>query len=207
MTNYFDPLNYENLGMSIAIALENQPVQSLVDLEKFDGAGIYALYYTGKYPAYEPLSRVNRKRMGSWAIYIGKAEAENARKGDSTQLYKAGGSKLYSRISNHVKSIGYTNNLDIRDFQFRALTVMPTWIPLAEIVAIRLHQPVWNSIVDGFGNHDPGKGRYRATRPRWDTLHPGRPWAERLEKRSESPENITQDVVTHLLTFPPAKID
>ena len=33
---------------------------------------------------------------------------------------------------------------------------------------------LWNSLVDGFGNHDPGAGRYKGLRPRWDVLHPGR---------------------------------
>ncbi len=31
-----------------------------------------------------------------------------------------------------------------------------------------------NKIIDGFGNHDPGKGRYNQLRSRWDKLHPGR---------------------------------
>jgi len=30
---------------------------------------------------------------------------------------------------------------------------------------------VWNVVIDGFGNHDPGAGRYNGERTRWDTLH------------------------------------
>jgi len=33
--------------------------------------------------------------------------------------------------------------------------------------------------LDGFGNHDPGKGRYEQAKSDWDIIHPGRVWAER----------------------------
>lgn len=76
-------------------------------------------------------------------------------------------------------------NLDPHDFQVRALAIAPTWIPLAEVVAIRMHHPLWNVSIDGLGNHDPDSGRYRGMRPRWDTtLHPGRHWATKLKSRS-----------------------
>lgn len=203
MTKHFDPLDYENLGASIARALDDQPVQPLVALPKFDGAGIYALYYTGDHPAYVELARANREEAGAWAIYVGKAEAENARKGDPEQANKPVGAKLFSRIEKHRKSIEAATNLNADDFQVRALTVAPTWVPLAEVVAIRMHNPVWNVIVDGLGNHDPGAGRYGGLRPRWDTLHPGRAWAPKLVERAETPANIMQDVAQYLRTHTP----
>lgn len=203
MTKHFDPLDYDNLGASIARALGERPVQSLIGLPAFDGAGIYALYYTGDHPAYADLSAANLAASGSWAIYIGKAGAENARKGDPDQANKPVGKKLHGRIGKHRKSIEAVNNLDESDFQIRALTVAPTWIPLAEVVAIRMHNPVWNVIVDGLGNHDPGSGRYEVLRPRWDTLHPGRAWAPKLTTRSEAAADIQQDVVQYLRTHRP----
>ncbi|APT93202.1 type II Eco29kI restriction endonuclease [Corynebacterium phocae] len=202
MATFFDPLSYENLGASIARALEDQPVRALGELKKFDGAGIYALYYSGDHPAYHPLALVNQKLPGSWAIYVGKAEAENARKGNPVQLEGEVGPKLYNRMRKHAQSIAASTNLDIGDFHYRALTVVPTWVPLAEIVAIRLNHPVWNVIVDGLGNHDPGKGRYMGVCPRWDTLHPGRTWASRLQPRIESKEQIQQDALAHLRNYP-----
>lgn len=42
--------------------------------------------------------------------------------------------------------------------------------------------------------YDPGKGRHSMKRPRWDILHPGRPWAKLL-KPAESPEEITADLL------------
>ncbi|MDN8577941.1 Eco29kI family restriction endonuclease [Corynebacterium sanguinis] len=194
----FDPLDYENLGASISRALDEQPVQRLDELETFDGAGVYALYYVGDFPAYAQLSEVNRELPGNWAIYIGKAEAENARKGEPNQAFLQVGPKLYNRIKTHRKSIEQSSNLDVGDFLFRALPVAPTWVPLAEVISIRMHQPVWNKIVDGLGNHDPGKGRRDGMRPRWDTLHPGRPWAEKLAERKESTETIMSEIETFL---------
>lgn len=198
MTKHFDPLDYDNLGASIARALEESPVVPLLSLKRFDGAGIYALYYTGSHPAYAPLAECNRESPGSWALYIGKAEAENSRKGDPNQVRSSVGPKLYNRISNHLKSIEAATNIDAADFQVRALAVAPTWIPLAEVVAIRLHHPVWNVLVDGLGNHDPGAGRYKGMRPRWDTLHPGRAWADRLQPRMETPDDVQQDTINYL---------
>ncbi|PRZ12926.1 Eco29kI family restriction endonuclease [Nesterenkonia sandarakina] len=199
MTKPFDPLDYDNLGTSIARALEEQPVTPLVNLRRFDGAGVYALYYTGDHPAYELLAKMNREHPGSWAIYIGKAEAENNRKGDPDQALKPVGPKLFSRTQKHRKSIEAAINLAVADFQVRALAVAPTWVSMAEIVAIRLHNtPVWNKVVDGFGGNAPGAGRQAGKRSRWDTLHPGRDYAENLGDRSESTSDIEQEIREYL---------
>ncbi|MDR8020402.1 Eco29kI family restriction endonuclease [Nesterenkonia aerolata] len=198
MTKHFDPLDYDNLGASIARALEEQPVRPLENLEKFDGAGIYALYYTGQHPAYQLLAAKNREQTGTRAIYIGKADAENKRKGDPEEAKKPVGPKLFGRITKHRRSIEDANNLDVADFQVRALTIMPTWIPLAEVVAIRMHEPVWNGPLDGLGNNDPGAGRRAGMKSRWDTIHPGRPWADLLAQRRETAENIEQDAIEYL---------
>jgi len=88
-------------------------------------------------------------------------------------------------------------NLEAADFSCRYLSVLPVWIPLAEEVLLKRFQPVWNSVVDGFGNHPPGRGRRTMRRPRWDILHPGRPWAMELEAR-ESPEQIISEIRQHL---------
>lgn len=170
----------------------------LTDLKPFDGAGVYALYYRGDFSAYQLLADANRAHPGSWAIYIGKAETENARKGEPNQANLAVGARLFKRVQKHMKSIDQVENLRVEDFDVRVLTVAPTWVPLAEIVSIRLNQPLWNKIVDGLGNNDPGKGRYQGARPRWDTLHPGRPWASRLTPHMENSADIEQDVRSFL---------
>ena len=194
----FDPLSYENLGTSISRALDEQPVVPLTEVQRFDGAGVYALYYTGPYAPYAPIAEANREQEGSWAIYIGKAEAQNHRKGDPDQRSVLDGPKLFNRIRTHRKSIEQAENLDVQDFSIRYLVVAPTWVQLAEIIAIKLHRPVWNSLIDGFGNHDPGKGRRAGLRPRWDTLHPGRAWATELQERSESRSLVERDLANYL---------
>ncbi len=55
------------------------------------------------------------------------------------------------------------------------------WIPLGESLLIEISRPLWNYALDGFGNHDPGNGRYNQQKSPWDTLHPGREWAEKLQ--------------------------
>jgi hypothetical protein len=39
---------------------------------------------------------------------------------------------------------------------------------------IEQFRPIWNLVIDGFGNKDPGKRRATQYRSLWDVLHPGR---------------------------------
>ncbi len=52
-------------------------------------------------------------------------------------------------------------------------------------------------VIDGFGNHDPGSGRYSGKRSRWDTIHQGRAWANKLKDNPESIEQISNKVKEH----------
>jgi hypothetical protein len=67
---------------------------------------------------------------------------------------------------------------------------------------IEHHQPVWNKIIDGFGNHDPGKGRYNQQRSAWDTLHPGRSWASKCQPYSRTAERIIEDLNAYFAAHP-----
>ena len=53
----YNPLDKKNLGASVAEALLERGTVPLGDVVagKFDGAGIYVLYYTGSFAPYEPL--------------------------------------------------------------------------------------------------------------------------------------------------------
>lgn len=82
-------------------------------------------------------------------------------------------------------------NLELNHFTCRYLVVVPVWITLAERFLVEHYKPVWNVVIDGFGNHDPGAGRRAMKRPRWDILHPGRPWAAKLTAE-ESFEQVLQ---------------
>lgn len=45
---------------------------------------------------------------------------------------------------------------------------------------IEQFQPIWNLVIDGFGNKDPGNRRATQYCSPWDVLHPGRQFAKKL---------------------------
>jgi Eco29kI restriction endonuclease len=67
-----------------------------------------------------------------------------------------------------------------------------------EAALIKLNQPLWNAALDGFGNHDPGRGRYEQAKSDWDVIHPGRPWAERCQGRPKGESVILSNIERHL---------
>ncbi|WMP15970.1 Eco29kI family restriction endonuclease [Thiothrix lacustris] len=67
-----------------------------------------------------------------------------------------------------------------------------------EAALIKLNMPLWNTVVDGFGNHDPGKGRYEQAKSDWDVIHPGRAWAEKCKGTHSGAVAIVARVDAHL---------
>ena len=193
----FNPLDKINLATSIEQALSLSEAKPLKDLERFNGAGVYSLYYMGDFPAYEPLARTNRGSLSA-PIYVGKADAKGKRKGGFLEDAMAG-TTLWKRLCDHAASIESAYNLDINDFMCRFLVVDDLWISLGESLLISKHAPVWNALVDGFGNHNPGKGKLSGMRPRWDTLHPGRSWADQLPANPMTAEQISAEVLQYLI--------
>ena len=190
----FNPLERKHLGASVAQEMLRQPGVPLGDLPKFEGAGVYAIYYKGDFPPYRPLALVNKGAL-QLPIYVGKAIPQGGRTGVDTGEAK---SKLRDRLSEHAKSIRQVGNLAIEDFDCRYLVVEDIWIPLGESLLISKFAPVWNTTVAGFGNHQPGKGRDKTMRPRWDELHPGRPWAVKLKA---NPSLTAADVAREALDY------
>lgn len=189
----FNPLDKKNLGSSVAAALMAQPPKRLGDMRSFHGAGIYAIYYTGKFTPYAAIASRNQGLEPELPIYVGKSIPVGGRK--STALPDTSKSKaLVSRLREHADTIAATGNLNLADFLCRHLVVDDIWIPLGESLLITQFSPLWNSLVDGFGNHDSGAGRYKGLRPRWDVLHPGRLWAEKCQPRQETEQNIQGDI-------------
>lgn len=195
----FNPLDKKNLGASVAEALVSQPVHALGSLKSFMGTGIYAIYYHGNFEAYGVISEPNKKNKAEPVIpiYVGKAVPQGARKG-KVMVDPTRSKALFSRLTEHAESVQATNTLSIDDFSCRYLVVDEIWIPLGESLMITKFSPLWNLFVEGFGNHDPGKGRYEGLRPRWDLIHPGRGWAEKCKARPETPEEVLRDIRTHL---------
>lgn len=192
----FNPLSLESLGLSVVDRLMKQPVHPLAPDESFLGSGIYALYYAGDQAPYESMPtyvHADDLRFDR-PIYVGKAVPKGSRKG-GIQFDAGAERSIYSRLRQHARSIDRADNLMLGEFRCRFLVVAPVWIQLAENLIISEYEPVWNAVVDGFGNHDPGKGRYDQEKSRWDSLHPGRPWAERLQiPTSFSVGDVMQEV-------------
>ncbi|MFH1135480.1 MAG: Eco29kI family restriction endonuclease [Pseudomonadota bacterium] len=197
----FNPLDKRRLGESVGQALPRRPATSLSELEAFEGAGIHALYYSGGFPGYEAVAARNRDGRFDAPIYVGQAVPSGARKGG--ELEAVPGKALFGRLMRHVKSLKAVSNLDIDDFHCRWLVVDDIWIPLGESLLIAKFNPLWNQMIDGFGNHDPGKGRHAGRRPRWDVLHPGRPWADSCRPRDETAEQIIREIKDYLRNNPP----
>lgn len=193
----YNPLDKLNLGKSVAEALLHQPKAFLGELEPFSGAGIYVIYYGGDFKAYHQLTELNTKYEIEIPIYVGKADLEGGRKGLVSSDIQSS-SKLYKRLAEHAKSIKQAQNLNIDDFTCRYLVVDEIWISLGETLLIAKFAPLWNQLVEGFGNHDPGKGRRAGMRSRWDVLHPGRKWVEYTAPRPDTSEEIIGDINEHL---------
>lgn len=156
----------------------NTPMVSLPPAEKFSGGGVYALYYKGTFPLYNKIF----KKKPKLPIYVGKAVLPGWRQGRGTT--KENDPALYRRLKEHSRSINATSNLDIKDFSCKFIVLKSQeadLISTVEAAMTRKYNPLWNSHIDGFGNHDPGKGRYEQAKSEWDVLHPGREWANRLK--------------------------
>jgi hypothetical protein len=188
----YNPLDKLNLGKSVAEALLDRNLNALGNLAPFSGAGIYAIYYRGAFKSYRAMSKRNAADA-DWPIYVGKAIPSGGRKG-AALFSEIQGRHLWKRLREHGETIAAVDNLNLQDFFCRFLIVDDIWIPLGETLLISRFKPVWNLVLDGFGNHDPGSGRYNGLRPRWDVLHPGRGWALKCQSRSETVEELSEKV-------------
>ena len=186
----YNPLDKRNLGKSVADALLEQEVHSLPP-DKFIGAGIYVIYYQGDFDLYTPLASRNVDDHWDTPIYVGRAVPKGARQG---RVGVGPGTVLADRLREHSRSIEEVGSLDVGDFACRFLVVDDIWIPLGESLLIGKFSPVWNTTLDGFGNHDPGKGRYKQQRSYWDVVHPGRKWADKCAKNERSFDDLASVV-------------
>ncbi len=192
----FNPLDKLNLGIAVRDALLKRAVVPLPP-ERFKGAGVYALYYLGGFEPYKILTTANREDKWALPIYVGEAVPPGSRKG-GYGLGADPGDVLWRRLWEHAKSIEQAENLNVKDFRCRYLVVDDIWIPLGESLLIETFNPLWNRVLDGFGNHDPGRGRYSQARSAWDVVHPGRPWAYRCAENPKKAEDHINEVTNFL---------
>ena len=118
MSEPFNPLATESLAQSIVSRMLKADAVPLAGIPRFAGAGVYAIYYRGPFPAYDRLVQANRVKHAEVPIYVGKAVPRGARKGLSVgdSLTEAA---LWNRLRDHAKSIDAAHNLDLGDFEAR----------------------------------------------------------------------------------------
>lgn len=190
----YNPLDKFNLARSIELELLVKAPEPLSSVEDFEGAGIYVLYYSGDFPAYDPIRCNPREDQFEKPIYVGKAIPKGGRKGGLTKDASRG-TAMRTRLRQHATSVDEAKNINLEDFWVRYLLVEDIWIPLGENMLIETFQPVWNRAIDGFGNKDPGRRRSKQYRSPWDVLHFGRAFADKL-----ADSGVTQDFLIERVT-------
>ena len=189
-SSVFDPSNPALVGRYIAITMIAQDRVPLAAIDRFYGAGVYAIYYRGDFPQYGPLSKTEHP------IYVGKADPEV----DSAKTVMDHGTKLWDRLNDHRKSITKVSNLAIGDFECRFLVVAPGYQKSAEDYLIKLFEPIWNNemgLAYGIGKHGDAAETRGNKRSPWDTLHPGRAWAADIAADQKDIATIDSELKTH----------
>ena len=186
----FDPADPDLFGIVAAIALVHQDREPLNDIIPTYGSGVYAIYYRGDHPLYRVLVK------SETPIYVGKTKTP------TSAIVVEQGTALTERLGEHANSIE-AGGLGVGNFQFRRLVIAPGWEPVTENALIDLFFPIWNKrsaskdlitgravkYLHGFGKHgDSSKTRSNKRSP-WDTLHPGRKWANNLPEEEAILDN------------------
>lgn len=176
------------------------PVHQLPPPTGFRGTGVYALYYIGRTGLYRKYGTLNRTSY-SHPIYVGKAVPKGWRQSRVIDDPEVQSSELRSRLAEHSKNIDKVTGIKIADFMCRFVILEGTasdMIGTIEAALIKLHKPLWNTRMDGFGNHTPGEGRFKQAKSDWDVIHVGRTWAEKCTGVPTSPATILKNVALHL---------
>lgn len=189
----YNPLDKLSLARSIETELLKRDCRLLSDVEGIAGAGVYVIYYTGDFPTYTPIAEASRDGQFKHPIYVGKAIPKGGRKGGLAKDASKGRA-LADRLRQHASSISDARNLRLEEFHFRYLVIDDIWIPLGENMLIETFKPVWNLVIDGFGNKDPGNRRATQYKSPWDVLHPGRSFADKLADSPTSVDMLKQRI-------------
>lgn len=175
------------------------PVHILPPREPFLGTGVYAIYYTGKNPIYKKYAELNRLSY-SCPIYVGKAVPKGWRQARVSDNQLEQSKELFNRLREHSRNIAAVQGLELQDFSCRFVIfedASSDMISTIEAALIKLSMPLWNTAVDGFGNHDPGSGRYEQAKSDWDVIHPGRAWAEKCNGAPAEESSILTKIKNH----------
>jgi len=172
------------------------PVYKIPPPVRFHGTGVYAIYSIGKTGIYKKFHEINRTSFDV-PIYVGKAVPRGWRQARIPSASNNLSYELYGRLAEHAKSIFCGDGLNLDDFYCRFIILEnreSTLIGTVEASMIKKYRPIWNSFIDGFGNHDPGSGRYEQAKSDWDVCHPGRVWAEKCLGKHGDREQLLNSI-------------
>ncbi|MEU4301872.1 Eco29kI family restriction endonuclease [Kitasatospora aureofaciens] len=162
---HFDPLSTKRITNTICEMFERQPLVSMnTEISRFSGSGLYALYYRGStVDLYKPLVGYQIP------VYVGQGASSNSATGKNASATDP----VWNRLRNHRTSI-MDGGLPIEEFRFRALLMPDVHANLGEDGLRRGYQPVWNSVLTGFGSNEQGSTTRQSKKSKWDTVHEGR---------------------------------
>jgi hypothetical protein len=165
----------------------DSPSMPINDIPIFNGAGVYALYIDS------PLgSLYSNVSDNNYPIYVGKAVPSGSRQGKISTTAR----QLRGRLFEHRRSL-VQGGLPLDNISCRFMVMAgdtEDLIPAMESLLIKHYHPLWNSYIDGFGIHTPGKGRFNQQPSEWDTIHPGRPWLNKLTGKPRDPAIILKKI-------------
>lgn len=185
MVHFFKSDELRKIALDAVAHFVIGPVESFPPSVPFVGGGVYALYYLGNFPLYKDI-RLTEVTSDSVPIYVGKSNPSGWR---TARISTTDKKNLYGRIREHYKNVVAAENLDPKDFKVRHMVLDGDEAGLigpVEAALIKKFQPLWNTVIDGFGNHTPGEGRFDQAGSGWDVLHPGRAWAQRCRGKAPS---------------------
>lgn len=203
MKHVYNNETFEKIIQETVDYFDGTPIEKLPPESNFRGTGVYALYYMGDFPEYKPLAK-KTKTSFSTPIYVGKAVPKGWRQARVSSQDQNDSTELCSRVRQHFSSVTAARNLSAADFRCRYMVLAGScsdMIGTVEAALIKKYQPLWNSVVDGFGNHDPGKGRYNQAKSDWDVLHPGRRWADKCMGTPNSLDVIKEKIEYYMLNL------
>lgn len=210
LTNPFDRSKhvYKNDAFSELVKdairfFNGTPVHTLPPPERFLGTGVYAIYYIGNNPTYQKYAEINRLSYDH-PIYVGKAVPKGWRQSRNHDTADSQSNELFNRLREHSRSISAGLDLNLEHFMCRFVIFEEEgsdMISTIEASLIKINRPLWNTALDGFGNHDPGSGRYEQAKSDWDVIHSGRSWADRLNGTPKQQEAIIARIVKHLASL------
>lgn len=156
------------LHTNVAKKLVGSRVFSLAEVSRFQGDGVYALYYHGNLEMYRNV----KERANTYPIYIGKSAqpARSSGKGQSNR-----GRNMFSRLREHARSLRQAG-FPVEAFTYRLVILDPEWVDLSETALVGMLRPTWNSIIHGFGSRacDLDNRAKNGGASSWDVLHSGR---------------------------------